>query len=456
MVVSQTEFPPSIKSEDTFNSFLLSQPENHYLYLAATVGLLGLAAFLAVLLIFLYLGFRLLCKSPGRDGIYLTSAFIAAVAQYCVHILFNPTAILPEFMFWLIMALMIVLSRIEMPGNSDAERADNGLPLTGIAERTDSGKIRKAIAVLIVIVFMGVGFSLTFSPALADMQLSRAVHTWSKDTGKTLSALAEAANLEPGEAVYYGYIGSYAFNLAVNSTDAIEKSKLLSLSVAAYTAAGTREPYLAYWSYMIADVYTYMAGHNAPDKWQDALRYYERADILLPGNAVILNKWALALMVKGDYAAVEQKLQEAEKNDPSWVQTSFYRGLLRIYEGHNDAAGGTFVSPVKNQPDNIGYFINFCLQAGTYGGIEHVVDALSTYVSSNGSDWLGWAMLGIADIHANRIDDAVAALHKSAKLVPDQDIAGLKSIVREVSHGNKGFQAAAEDILSLLNARVEK
>ena len=455
VVVAQTEYPGSMKSEDTRNSQLLGQPENHYLFLAVTVGLLGLAAFLAVILMFCYLGLRLLRKLPGKDVVYLASALIAGVAQYCVHILFNPTAILPEFMFWLILALMAALVRIELPGDGEPSvPAGADLVVAGTAEKVDSGKVRKAMAVLIIILSIGVGFSLTFSPALADMKLNSALNSWSTDANKTMSALAEAANLEPGQAVYYGYVGTYAFYLAIRADNTTTRNDLLSLSTSAYRVAGTREPYLAYWSYTIADVYAYWANHKAPDKWQDALDNYERADVLLPGDAVILNKWALALMLKGDCAGAGQKLEQSGMADGRWVQTIYYRGLLELYEHCFCTASYAFVYPVKEKLSDVGLYMNFCNQVSLYGGIEKVIEGLKTYTLCHEGDWVAQALLGTAELYDNRMIDASAALHKSAVLVPAEDIEALKSIVESLYQGNKGFQSVADDILYMLDERV--
>ena len=455
VIASQADYPPAMKSNDTYNSMLLGQPENHYLYLAATVGLLGLAAFLAVILIFFYLGLRLLRKSREKGVIYLASAFMAGIAQYCVHILFNPTAILPEFMFWLMLALMAAMTRMEMTGGDELDAfASYGSGIKRSSEKADSGKLRKATAVFVVIVFIGVGFSLTFSPALADMKLNSALRTWSSDSNKTMANLAEAANLEPGESVYYGYVGAYAFKLAVASNDAAEKSKLMALSTAAYGAAGKREPYLAYWSCTTGDVYTYWANHDDPDKWTDALRYYKRADILMPGNAVILNKWALALMLKGDYAEAGRKLSESRSADGEWVPTTYYTGLLDIYEHCYCTAGFCFVSPVERKIENVGPYISFCSQLALYEDLGKVVDGLKIYDGCHPGDWIGQALLGIAEVYDNKLAAAEDSFRRSARNVPPEHAGMLKEIITRMGKDNPGFQLMAQDIADSLNVKI--
>ena len=455
VIASQARYPPAMKSNDTYNSVLLGQPENHYLYLAVTIGLLGLAAFLAVVLIFFYLGLRLLRRFPGRDVVYLAAALIGGMAQYCIYILFNPAAILPEFMCWLILALMVALVRMERPADdAGAASALSASAGNGASAKPGRGKIRTAMAVLVVVVFISVGFSLTFSPALADMKLGSATRTWSGDTNETMSALAEAVNLEPGEAVYYGHIGSYAFKRAIPSRDAAEKSKLMVLSTAAYEAAGRREPYLAYWSYTTGDAYSYQAGHTDSGRWVDALRCYERADILLPDDAVILNKWALALMLSGDYGEAGRKLSESRSADGEWVQTTYYMGLLDVYERCYCTAGYCFVSPVEQKIGNVGPYISFCRQLALYGGLDNVVEGLKVYSGCHRSVWVGQALLGIAEVYDNNTLGAADSFRKAAHNVPPEEAATLKEIITRMGKEHGSFQPFVKELLDAVTGSL--
>jgi len=447
VVASQMRYPPEMKSADTSNSQLLGQPENHYLYLAVTIGLLGLAAFLAMVLIFFYMGLRLLRKSREKDVIYIGAALVAGIAQYCVHILFNPTAILPEFVFWLLLALMAAMVKMEMTGGA-------GPVITGSTQKAGAGKLRKAVAVLMVVVFVGVGFSLTFKPALADMKLRSALNSWNMDADMTLSALAEAANLQSREAVYYGYIGAYAFKLADITDNATEKSKFMTLSTAVYEVACKRDPYLAYWSYKTADAFTYMAAHGEPSKWPVALRYYERADILMSEDAVILNNWALALMLSGDYAEAGRKLSQSREADPGWVQTSLYMGLLDVYAPGYRTEGNSFVYPVEQKPGNAGPFISFCKQLALYGGLDKAIEGLKAYIALHPGNWTGWELLGIAEVYGNRLSDAAESFRNAAANVPSGDAAMLKGIVTLMGAENPGFKPMAQEIAGSLAAKV--
>jgi len=51
----QQVFPEKLKDDYTYRSILVDRPHNDYLYLAATIGLLGLLSFLSILAVFFYL-----------------------------------------------------------------------------------------------------------------------------------------------------------------------------------------------------------------------------------------------------------------------------------------------------------------------------------------------------------------------------------------------------------------
>jgi len=466
VVLSQTRYPNSMKSGNANISMLLGQPENHYLYLGVTIGVFGLIAFIAIMVIFFFTGLRLLFYTRRNEIIVLTSAFIAGIAQYCIHLLFNPTAPLPELMFWMILSFMVVLNRISARVEPVPQRhiQSTTLEIDMCKPETVSGT-RKVISMAILAAFLIMGIGLTCSVFLADMKLCSAIRLWNHDTGKSMNAYMEAVRLEPQEAVYYGRIGHSLYLLALAQDDATEKSRLLALSTAVYKSASELEPYLAYWSYVSGDVYSYWATQNNPDKWDDAIRLYERADKQLPANAEILNKWALALMLKGDYQAAGLKIAEARKADPSWSQNSYYGGLLKSLEGYRGEAGVMFVQPEKGRArltrsiytdrNDIEYFNDFCRQAAIYGVIDRVADDLNLYVADK-SDWVAWSLLGIADIYAERGGESIEAFSRAAELISDKDIPVLKGVILAFPWKEKAQQEAADNITAFLTYRQAK
>jgi len=354
----------------------------------------------------------------------------------------------------LLLILMVVLIRLDTSSyGKSIGGTDTSFPKKTIVPYRPA-PTREAVSIIVLIAAVSIGFVLTFNSFMADMKLSEALRVWPKDANEAVSLLTEAVSYEPGEPVYYGYLGSYTFYMATRVDDPVEKSKQLAFSISAYNNAARSAPYLAYWSHRLADVYSYWANHGAADKQAAAIAMYERADTQLPNNPVVLNKWALQLMMKGDMDQAEVKLLQSAKSDPAWVQTSFYHGLLQVYKGQVETSGNSWVAPVVKRFGTINYYINFCKQATYNGGIDHIVDGMRSYVEDNKEDWVGYSLLGVAALFDDRMEEGTQALTLSSELAPSENIMQLKSIVGVMSYECKDFKNEALDILVRLDNRI--
>ncbi|MDD5495175.1 MAG: O-antigen ligase family protein, partial [Dehalococcoidia bacterium] len=448
IVTSQAEFPASLRSSATYRAGFLGQPENHYLYLGVTVGILGLISFLSVIVVFLFVSFKLLVRSKRQENILIISAFIGAIAQYCAHMLFNPTAIDPELVFWLIMGLTPVFTKLEIPVSISVQASGNNTLIQRHIIPEDKAKVaRRIISALIIVIFAGVALGLTARPLMADITLQKGINLWSKDKGAALNAFYEATIMEPFEASYYGYRGYHLFVKARESEDVNERAALLEASVAAYALANEMEPYLAYWNYTPADVCTYWAKNGAEDKWPRAIYLYESADELFPENAVITNKLALALMLRGDYEAAGQRLEQSQIYDPGWMQTSLFRGLLGIYENGQGSAAESFIAPVRQKIYDIGYFMDFCRQLAIYNEVTPVAQELKLYAGNNPDDWVAQSLWGIASVYAGNITDSQEAFGNMKKIVPVEKINLVINIIRQLAYENKDFSKVSGRVL---------
>jgi tetratricopeptide (TPR) repeat protein len=459
IAMSQTRFPPAWKATYTFESLVISQPENHYLYLALTLGILGLLAFLVILGIFFYKGFKYLLRSRERNSILLISAFIAAIVQYCAHVFFDPSVITAELVFWLVLALTVAEIRIHSEGEITLPKQPVDVEEEGQkAAETGPGLIKKLISMIVIMIFIAIGAGLTATPLLANTYIQSGLTLYNKDKNAAMAMYTEAARIEPRQSYYHNFVGDLAYMMAQGSSDPQEKAKLLSLSESAYYDAIRVDPVMAIWYYRLADVDVYWALNGNKDKFDDAIGLYEKADRIFPANPVILNKWALALIFKGDYQAAEQKLADSSKSDPLWIQTSFFQGLLEIYNGDKQAAADFIITPVKSDAKDIAYYINFCSTLTTYraGEIDKVSGALKSHLDSDGGDWKGYALLGISDIYSGDYQDSVQAFKKSAEIVPDEDINLLAGVVNAMLSNHSEFQTERRAIVGGLMDRESK
>jgi tetratricopeptide (TPR) repeat protein len=450
--MAQLKFPADLKSEYTFNSVGISQPENHYLYLAVTLGILGLLAFLALLAVFFYRGFRVLARSKSREVVVLAAAFVAAVVQYCAHIFFNPSAIVPELVFWVVLGLTVAVVRIDgsiVPAVSAIDCTTGEIP--------KPGSVRKLISILIIIIFMAIGVGLTLPLLLANMKVQSGFTLWDKNRSLALASFTEAIYIGPDQADYHDILADKAFSMAGEAkTDPGIKGNLLSLVELAGNAAIRVEPQIALWRYRLADREMYWVENGRDEKNSSILYLYQEADQLFPGNAVILNKWALALILMKDYQEAGQKLLESGVSDPAWAQTSYLRGLLMMHEGKIEETGGLFVSPVKDRSENISHFINFCAQVAPYGETGLVKDALAAYVENSSDDWTGFALLGIADIYNGNPTDALTVFKKASLIIPDKDTALLAGVVEGLFIQYQDFHNESGEIVRGLMERAAK
>ena len=456
MVVSQATFPSELKSQYTSISLLLAQPENHYLYLLVTVGVLGFVSFLCLLGAFFLLGFRTLSRTRERYTVIVGAAIIAAVIQYCAHIFFDPSQIVPEMIFWLMLALLVVLVRLESAEQSPQLSVQKVLSGKNSSANRPVGRMRKTSAVLTVLLFSSIGAALFMPAHYANMKIKESMNQGDTECYKAMTLITEAIAMQPEEAYYYGLLGYYAYSHALEARDPVEKFKLLAISTAAYESSSRLEPYLAYWHFALADNYLYWANQGTPGRLFDALKSYEAADVVFPANSVILNKWALAIMQKGDYEEAGRKLTQSEETDSQWIQTTYLRGLWEVYQRCYCTAANCFVYPVSENRANLSPFMGLCKQLSLYGGIKEVAEGLTVYTYCHRDDWVGFTLLGIAEVYGGNVKDGKTAFLNAAGRAIGNDARLLNEIVSVMARENKDFQAPAKDIQARLTEMMEE
>jgi tetratricopeptide (TPR) repeat protein len=449
IAVSQTRFPDVLKSQYTFESLVISQPENHYLYLGTTVGILGLLVFLSILAAFFYKGFRLLMKTGDRETILLSAAFIAAILQYCVHILFNASVIDPELVFWLVMASTVALVRLEEEKAVGTESA--GAPGGDESGAVKSaGNLRNAVAVLALLGFASLGLYLTVPPLLANMKIQSGLSLLRSDKQAALTMYQDATKIEPRQSYYFNFVGNLAYIMAKGESDPGEKTKFLSISEGAYLKAIEREPEMAIWRYRLADIDVFWSENGDRSKMDQALSLYKEADTIFPGNAVILNKWAFALILKGDHDAARAKLEESQKSDPNWIQTAFFKGYIEASRGNLGEAANLFLTPQQNKLNDVRFVTNFCSILAQYKGVQPVSGALESKVNAGASDWVGYAFLGIAEAYNGDFEGAVRAFSNAAGLVPQESKPLLGGTIQAVFIGSGPYEKTGQEIIQKL------
>jgi tetratricopeptide (TPR) repeat protein len=274
------------------------------------------------------------------------------------------------------------------------------------------------------------------------MYLKKGLELQAKGNEQAIYAFDKATRLEPEEATYWHFLGAYSYSVARNTKEEPLKTDVLSLATGAYDKALEFYRYIAFEHYSLADVYTYWAQTGATDKWPIALSLYDKASQLFPNNAVILNKWSLALIIKGDFDEARTKLDYAASIDPGWPETSYLSGLLLAREEKNDEAALQIIAPIQNKSANLNYFIDLCINLATYDMVRPLQNALDAYVPGATGEWTGHAVLGVTSLFTDNLDRGLNEFNAAMVLVPDSDVGDLFGIVLRLTTMSPKFKAA--------------
>ena len=453
----QNYSPEESKSRWTYSSILLDRPHNHYLYLAATIGLLGLMSFLAILLIFFYLLFRNLRLAKPDIFRMLLIALMASILGHMVDSLFNPSSISTELVFWLMLSMVLIIGRLSpSPEGSNEEVMSEEAVQHRSGKASQLKRTRSYLSTGCAVLLIVIGIGITIRPFLADVQLQRALDLQTMDSERALAAFWKAIELEPNEAVYWGNLGAYSYYMAQRVDEKSSRKELLELSATAYDKARELERYIAYRYYSPADMYLYWAKEGATDKWHTVFSLYDKALQLFPDNAVILNKWALALFIEGDPTEARSKLNRAVSVDPDWSQTAFTSALLLTGEGKNNEAACEMIAPIQETPSNFKYFSDFCLHLNTYDMVQPLEDALEYYTRETSGEWAPHAMLGVTNLCTGNLNTSLDEFNKAMSLVPDKDAGELFKPILKLAQQSPYFMMVLPGIAPEWRAKLSR
>ncbi len=421
IVTYQRYYPEDLDDYQSFFLPPLSRPHNHYLYLAATIGLIGLASFLSIIIIFIWIPYRDIRKAGPLINRLLLIAMIAGIIQYSADSIFNPSTIASELVLWLDLSLIFALSG---PGfDDDSNKMEAAIKRFNDNNNSNANKharIRSYISAGCAALVMIIGINMVIRPFIADIQFQRGIELQAIRDEGALTAYEKAVDLEPKEAVYWSNLGTYNYSRVLQTASGQSKEKLLEFSTDAYEQALMKERYISYRYYPMADVYTYWAKEGASDKWPRAMLLYDRASQLSPRNMIILNKWAHALIVKGDLEQAQAKLDEAKSMNSYWIGNALISALVLIEYGRNEEAVDEIIASIEESPDGLHYSEAIFYEMAVYKTIGTIHKALDSYTQVSPDEWIHHAMLGFTSLFVNEPDKSIAEFDTAMHLVPDE------------------------------------
>jgi tetratricopeptide (TPR) repeat protein len=280
------------------------------------------------------------------------------------------------------------------------------------------------------------------------MYFQKGLNLQAAKSEQAIFAFDKAAKIDPAEAAYWNGLGGYSYYVARLTNEESLKAEVLALSTDALEQARELEPYIAYRYYSLADIYTYWAKQGTIDKWPTALSLYDKASQLIPRNPIILNKWSLALIIKGDFDEAREKLDYATSIDPDWPETSFLSGLLLAREAKDDEAARASIAPIQESPASLNGFVDFCRGLAGYNMVRPLGDALEVYAQEPLDEWIPHAMLGVTSLFVGSLDKSVDEFDTAMLLVPDEDVGDLFRAIVRLSQISPSFKTMLPAIAS--------
>jgi putative inorganic carbon (HCO3(-)) transporter len=440
-ITFQLFLPDKYRSIFTDRALIVDRPHNDYLYLLSTTGILGLMSFLSILAIFFFLCFNYLRRATDDIDKLLLIAVVASMIQYMADIFFNPSTISPELVFWLVLAMACVIGRFVMNKQPvPVSLKQSTEPET--AARVHTGRARFVLSIGCPLVFVIVGLSIAIRPFWADICVERGVRLQSAGSEQAIYAYDAATRIDPTEATYWHALAAYDYYVAQNIKGQSFKTKVMAIAAEDQYKAVELRRYSAFENYTVADICTYWAWSGATDKWPVAMSFYDKALQLFPNNAVILDKWSLALIIKGDLDEARTKLDRAARIDPKWAKTAFLSGLLLEKEGKNQEAAILITEPIRNYAANLNYFVSLCTNLALYDMVSPLGDALEIYSQEEPDDWTAQAMLGITSLFSDSIDKSLDEFNAAMRLAPDEDVGDLFRAILKLSTMSLKFKMA--------------
>ena len=368
----------------------------------------------------------------------------AGMIQYMADIFFNLSTISPELVFWLMLAMTPVIGRFIRSQEAGAKTQETARTKRGAASYVTRTRFLLSVGCAVALIIAGIGIAVR--PFAADMYLKKGLKLQSVNIEQAVYAFDKATKLEPEEATYWHFLGAYSYSVARNTKEEPLKTDVLSLATGVYDRARELSHYIAFDHYSLADVYTYWAQTGATDKWPIALSLYDKASQLFPNNAVILNKWSLALIIKGDFEEARTKLDYSASIDPNWVETSFLSGLLLAKEGRSDEAALKIIAPIQDNPANLNYFIDLCYDILVYDMVRPLQNALETHAPKAPDEWTGHAMLGITSLFTGDIAQSLNELNDAMLSVPGENAGDLFKVILRLSDMSPDFKQLLPDV----------
>jgi hypothetical protein len=320
------------------------KPHNVYVEHAAHTGILGLAAFVGLVLLALRRGLRRLRDGPPDERV-LGTTLLTLLAAYLGQAFFSIDVMGIVIIAWVVLGSIAAWA--DPPG-------DEGTRPPG---RAPVGGSRRALGALVAIVGLVLA-ALSAAPLKAEHEAKTATRLQSGSVDEALGHFALARRWNPWEPLYDGLEANFLENKAASTDDHDSKRDFLAQAVERYEDMDEKQPGYFLWKYSIGQALGELAVVGGAS-FEDAERALDEARELAPydwrvvtAQAELLNKWAVVTDDRADAPrllcrALEHAEEAVEfRKAQGEAQLALGRTLARL--GHLEDAIGPLTKAARH------------------------------------------------------------------------------------------------------------
>jgi tetratricopeptide (TPR) repeat protein len=316
---------------------------NELLDLVVTTGALGLLAFLFLMGSFFYYGLSLLRQARSFKVQVTLVALLSAMFAHLVEAQFGLLLSTAETLLWLFLGLVSVMCtpRTETIECESETNLDN------------ANRLRSILSLLVVCIIPFFASLSNVNFLLADVYTRQGLQFRNaRQYAESITAHNRAIQVFPVESKLYQYKAAAYCDLAQSiSDDELEaRGQLLQAGVDALAKALALQPLNPEYYADTGKLYGYWARTVNPDKFDQAVEFYERALQLAPHDAVYRNDLARVYFDAGRFEEAIRHLRLSLEIDPKFHATHYNLGLVYLKLGEKNKAEEHFETALLLDP----------------------------------------------------------------------------------------------------------
>jgi len=345
-------YPPRLGRIEDRNA-LADRAHNHLLDLLIMNGALGLLAYLFLIGSFFYQGISILRRTKSFETQLTLIALLSAVFAHFVEIQVGIALVTTQMLFWLYMALLVVVHRFETSPMEEQAKPIASAPAALRMNLRDSNVRWLIYSLLMAFILIFFATTTNINLIRADINFERCYDFAEAGAlGEAIDACDQAIKLSPNQARYYRLRAGPLFLLAraVPDSDVDLKTKLLQSCERAMEKARQLTPLAAEYYADTGKLYGYWAETIDPSKFEQAVEFYHQAFQIAPHDADFRNGLGHVYFNAGQYEEAIRQYKYSLGIDPQYHATYYDLGLVYLDLGEKEKAKEHFETALLLDP----------------------------------------------------------------------------------------------------------